>query len=206
MQATIRRFFRATTLTVLLLGPWVLSGATQTTNTEQPAETERTISTPPAQITPRIERRVLTQPEIAPRRTLTPPPAISGRGLTPIDPPLATGPRDTVRAVLGSDAAWTEAVVPVCWENMDAAFADGRAWTQAAVEATWEQVSALDFVGWDACSPTSGGIRIGVAEAGPKVAELGRRLDGLENGMVLNFTFNAWGRYAQPTKSIASAH
>ncbi len=115
------------------------------------------------------------------------------RGLTVIDPVVSTGPDEPSRAVLGSDAVWRDPVIPVCWERMDANFANGRAWTQAAVEASWEKVSNVDFTGWGACAETSRGVRIRVAEAGPSVAELGRALDGMPGGMTLNFTFRSWG-------------
>jgi hypothetical protein len=87
---------------------------------------------------------------------------------------------------------WPSLDIPVCWEALSPDQAQERTWVRSAVQATWEQHSALRFVGWEACAPSSRGIRIGVADINPHTKGLGNQLDGQPNGMVLNFTFEAW--------------
>lgn len=50
------------------------------------------------------------------------------------------------------------------------------------------------FSGWAPCTTTSRGIRIIIADAGPHVQALGQQLDGVINGMLLNFTFDNFSR------------
>ncbi|QRO02689.1 VCBS repeat-containing protein [Archangium violaceum] len=73
---------------------------------------------------------------------------------------------------------------------------------QDAAEGTWGRVSAVDFVGWGACTSTSRGIRINVADTGPHVKQLGSRLDGYVNGMELNFTFANWSPVCQSQREF----
>lgn len=94
-----------------------------------------------------------------------------------------------------SEAIWLEMPIPVCWESMDAAYAEGRSWTRDAVEKSWAKVSDVSFTDWQGCEETSRGIRIEVSEMGPHVDQLGKGLDGLPGGMTLNFTFaGEWGK------------
>jgi len=83
---------------------------------------------------------------------------------------------------------WTTSTIPVCWENIDAAPAAERHWVEDQVAQTWERYSQIDFVGWGACRGDSRGIRIRIKDERPKVETLGMGLDGLKNGMILNFT------------------
>jgi len=97
-------------------------------------------------------------------------------------------------AVADSSALWDQTTIGVCWDTPG--FENEKIWVQDAVARTWMQESALEFVGWQQCEPDSDGIRITVADVadpGPHVAVLGAHLDGLEEGMVLNFTFDNWG-------------
>jgi hypothetical protein len=96
-------------------------------------------------------------------------------------------------AYLASTSIWWNPAIPVCWENPTAANATERGWVEDSVNRTWEAVSAIDFFGWGACASNSQGIRIQIADAGPRVTSLGRGLNGVANGMLLNFTFASWG-------------
>ncbi len=91
-----------------------------------------------------------------------------------------------------STTVWDSPIINVCWENPDGSNAQGRQWVEDAITSTWEAASALDFVGWGACNPNSDGIRILVEDSHPHVKGLGQPISGVENGMVLNFTFNRW--------------
>jgi hypothetical protein len=92
------------------------------------------------------------------------------------------------------DSTWQSKTVEVHWENPDAAPEQERQWVRDAIARTWELHSGLRFTGWDAASPSSRGIRIRIAEEGPHCKRLGRHLDGMPDGMVLNFSFETWCR------------
>ncbi|QDT03105.1 Astacin (Peptidase family M12A) [Rubripirellula lacrimiformis] len=89
-------------------------------------------------------------------------------------------------------AIWPSATIPVTWENPSPANAQERQWVQDAITRTWQAESGLKFTGWGQSQASSTGIRILIADDGPHVKALGRGLDGMRNGMVLNFTFGNW--------------
>lgn len=79
--------------------------------------------------------------------------------------------------------------IAVCWEN-PAGMSEEIGWVRQAVAATWVKVANIEFTGWGQCSTYSRGIRIKISDGHPHVLRLGNKLDGLRNGMELNFTFN----------------
>ena len=90
--------------------------------------------------------------------------------------------------------------VPVCWESLDPATSVERGWVRSAVEETWQRASGVRFSGWDKCAAVSPGVRIGVQDVGPYTLGLGTDLDGVKDGMVLNFTFATWSPDCQATR------
>ena len=110
-------------------------------------------------------------------------------GSTPIDEGVSE--RDDAIYVL-TDAVWSSPVIPVCWENPSKANATARGWVRDAVNRSWESASYVDFVGWGACSASSRGVRIRIADEGPHTKGIGDHLDGVKDGMVLNFTMSKW--------------
>jgi hypothetical protein len=96
-------------------------------------------------------------------------------------------------------AKWQQNSIFVCWESTAAPNLQAMAWTRDAVERTWQYHSALTFVGWGTCAPSNAGIRIQVLDTGPHVKTIGRFLDNMPNGMVLNFTFLAWSPECRDT-------
>ena len=98
-----------------------------------------------------------------------------------------------------STELWNARVIPVCWEN-PGNDATARAWVQSAVASTWSAHSSVVFSGWGQCTAGSRGIRIQIADVNPYVQALGRTLDGMVNGMVLNFTFAAWAPVCAATR------
>jgi hypothetical protein len=87
---------------------------------------------------------------------------------------------------------WKSRNISVCWENPSSNFANEMNWVQDSVINSWQSISLVNFQGWGSCSTDSKGIRIQINDEGPHVKGLGSDLDGLQNGMVLNFTFNNW--------------
>lgn len=98
----------------------------------------------------------------------------------------------TERGNVLKSSVWQNRTIEVHWENPEAAPDEEREWVREAIERTWVKNSGLKFVGWNKATASSNGIRIKIAEEGPHCKRLGRHLDGLQNGMVLNFTFRTW--------------
>lgn len=103
----------------------------------------------------------------------------------------------TDRAFPLEAAIWDFTEIFVCWEDMDAAFADQRKMVQDAVTETWQAASAIEFFGWGACTAGTSGIHIAVKDVGPHVKRLGKFIDGMSEGMVLNFTYENWSPSCQ---------
>ncbi len=91
-----------------------------------------------------------------------------------------------------STVIWDNPEINVCWVNFAESTPAERVWIQAATQRTWEAESDVDFTGWGECGAGENGIRINVADVGPHVVALGDALDGIVNGMSLNFTYNNW--------------
>ncbi len=89
-------------------------------------------------------------------------------------------------------AIWDFPEIFVCWEDMDPAFEDQRALVQKAVTDTWQAASDLEFFGWSECVEDAGGIHIAIKDTAPHVKQLGKFIDGMPEGMVLNFTYDFW--------------
>ncbi len=115
-----------------------------------------------------------------------------------------------------SGSLWRQTDIPVCWEaeTWDPAHDDEREVVQLAVEETWEDAfrrasdetgqARIRFTGWGICDETTApeSIRISVEDDGPHVKNLGRRLRGMAQGMVLNFTFRNWAETCSPLKVL----
>lgn len=83
-------------------------------------------------------------------------------------------------------------IIPVCWEQSGSA--TEKAWVRDAIEQSWDMVSLADFTGWGDCAGNSRGIRIMFEDQGAFTQGLGTRLNGVPNGMHLNFTMETWNR------------
>jgi hypothetical protein len=115
-----------------------------------------------------------------------------GEALEPQESPVPEDMRNTAADLyVASSTLWRPMSIPVCWEN-PGADATQRQWVRNAVARTWEAESGVRFTGWGTCPATSSGIRINISDTGPHVKALGNRLNGMAQGMVLNFTFNNW--------------
>ncbi len=95
---------------------------------------------------------------------------------------------------------WPEGPIPVCWESVDPAEETERGWVRAAVEKTWQGVSAVRFSGWGLCKATDKGMRLRAKDVGPYTLGLGTEIDGVKDGMVLNFVFSSWSPGCQRTR------
>lgn len=90
-------------------------------------------------------------------------------------------------------AKWPFNTIFVCWEDVDPAFVKERALVRQAIEESWQRHSGLRFVGdWQKCNDGAQGIRIAVEDSGPHVKYLGKFINGVPHGMVLNFTYENW--------------
>lgn len=91
---------------------------------------------------------------------------------------------------------WPTTQIPVCWEPSTSEYLQEKKIVQQQIADTWMRNSALNFTGWETCAPRNAGIRIHIDDShpknGPHTKGLGKQLNGVKNGMVLNFTFNNW--------------
>jgi hypothetical protein len=128
-----------------------------------------------------------------PQVTLTPVQTPTGT----VDPTQVPTPTATEsmqeRAAAVRSSIWDNTTIEVCWDTPG--FDEQKSWTQGAIARTWAKESALSFIGWEDCVTNNQGIRITVNDEGPHVKALGRFLNGLVGGMVLNFTFSNWSSF-----------
>jgi hypothetical protein len=92
------------------------------------------------------------------------------------------------RSMWPRDTKTGTTIINVCWENPQG-YSTQIQWVKEAILETWGANANVEFTGWSACSPTSKGIRILISDAHPHCKGLGTQINGLRNGMVLNFTF-----------------
>lgn len=123
---------------------------------------------------------------------LTPNPLYS-----PID--LDAGMVGSPLGYVTSREIWNVDVIPVCWESLADSSATHRQWVRDAVTGSWEANSGISFLGWQECHALSSGVRIVVRdEPGGVLANtshakaVGHGIDGMIDGMLLNFTFQNW--------------
>lgn len=95
-------------------------------------------------------------------------------------------------AYILSGSVWPSTKIYVCWENSSDQNLLDRQTVRQAIADTWEKYSALSFAGWGQCATKSKGIRITVSDEGPHTQGLGKQLDTMPRGMVLNFSFTQW--------------
>lgn len=78
--------------------------------------------------------------------------------------------------------------IPICWENPEG-YSTETSWVRDAIANSWESVANITLQGWGKCHSFSGGVRILIADTRSHTKAIGKGLDGLRNGMELNFTF-----------------
>jgi hypothetical protein len=83
--------------------------------------------------------------------------------------------------------------IAVCWENLDSGdYSAEIKWVRYAIETSWERFSPVRFVGWEVCEESSLAVRILLLDQPTHVKALGPHLQGMKDGVVLNFTFKEW--------------
>ncbi|MBC6996476.1 hypothetical protein QWY85_11405 [Neolewinella lacunae] len=90
-------------------------------------------------------------------------------------------------------AVWDDAEITVCWENPDPSNTRERKLVENAVKNTWEKYSSIQFTGWQKCGTLrilSSELRIKIANEHPHTKGLGKELNHVEAGMVLNFDWD----------------
>ena len=131
--------------------------------------------------------------------------AISARGAGPGGDSLtaqwqqlygAVGIRDMgqhTEAFALKSAVWPAgSTIKVTWENPSPENEGERQLVRAAIEKTWECACGIKFLAWGKYEPGDRGIRILISDEGPYCKRLGKFIDGIESGMVLNLTFKNW--------------
>lgn len=97
-----------------------------------------------------------------------------------------------------STKLWPTNIIGVCWEKTPSAQATQRGWVKDQVTKAYETETGVQFTGWSKCTSGSTGIRIRVADETPHTQDLGVALNGIPNGMTLNFTFMFFEDGEQP--------
>lgn len=94
---------------------------------------------------------------------------------------------------------WPSPTIPVCWVNPVDPQAMG--WVRDQIASTWEAVSAVRFVGWNACtSQDTNSVRIELGEFWPN-SYIGTSGNGRPHSMQLNFTFATFSPgFCQPNR------
>ncbi len=87
---------------------------------------------------------------------------------------------------------WVPPHIPVCWESNDPRHAAERQWVEDALGKTWEASSAVDFVGFGACSAGMPGIHVAQTDGVSETYGLGNELNGVRGGLRLNFDYQRW--------------
>lgn len=87
---------------------------------------------------------------------------------------------------------WKIDQIPVCWENPQSQDAILLELVEQTVNETWSEHSRLEFTGWGDCSNDFPGVRIRIDDVAPHTKALGRHLAGIQDGVVLNFSFERW--------------
>ena len=124
--------------------------------------------------------------------------AASHHALTQDEPRIRVENGDLIiedKAFFLSSAKWQHNSIYVCWENHAELDPSDITLAQNAVKRTWEEHSALNFNFTGDCLENSAGLRVLVEDDSnntPHVKALGQQLDGIKEGIVLNFTFNNW--------------
>lgn len=90
---------------------------------------------------------------------------------------------------------WPTQQISVCWENPTVQNLEERNWVEAAITQQYNDQTAVAFYEWQECGAAN--IRIYAVDAGPHTKGLGRQIDHVRNGMVLNFDFTTWSRICQ---------
>jgi hypothetical protein len=91
-------------------------------------------------------------------------------------------------------ALWpSPGAIPVCWETNG--FEQEKGWVADSIRGSWEAAApAVHFVGWKSCTAGEKGVRIAIRAndpEGPHVRDFGQKLDGIANGVVLDFEFTS---------------
>jgi hypothetical protein len=98
-------------------------------------------------------------------------------------------------------ALWDRVNISVCWENPDPVLQAQMDIVKVSIAASWETASRLRFTGWQKCGPpsveSSQMVRIEIddsdANIGPRTSGLGKQVNGVLHGVLLNLTFRNWG-------------
>jgi hypothetical protein len=97
-------------------------------------------------------------------------------------------------------AVWDQPQIEVCWENPGDNFSVQMQSVRMAITDTWQRASKLKFTGWQKCGPflkDSQSLRVQIADSGPRTLGLGKQLNNVQHGVLLNFTFLRWGPSCQ---------
>lgn len=102
-----------------------------------------------------------------------------------------------IEGYVGDGTAWQFAkgqphTIKVCWET--AGYDAAKETVKDAVRETWSRAANVSFEYWKDCETAFDGVRIAISDTTPHTEGLGKQLRSKRNGVVLNFSFQNWGR------------
>ena len=98
-----------------------------------------------------------------------------------------------IKAFELKNSVWRSGDISVCWENPSEDDGYLRDTVRYAISNTWELHSAVRFTGWGECSDSlPSDIQIRIADEVPHTVDLGKKIQEVPGGMVLNFAFRNW--------------
>ncbi|MCW1401968.1 M12 family metallopeptidase [Novosphingobium sp. MW5] len=102
-----------------------------------------------------------------------------------------------------SRTKWASPRIAVCWEQSALGYSREQGWIKDALSKSWEDASAVQFVGFTACTAGQPGIHVALEDSGARTLGLGRELDKVSNGLRLNPAFSSWNSWCaadEPTR------
>lgn len=103
-----------------------------------------------------------------------------------------TNPHISKFAIEIRGSRWPTSTIWVCWEKDSGSYDAYKALVQNAVHDTWQRVSALNFSGWQTCTEHNKGVHLSIQDIQPETLKVGRYLDTVSGGVILNFTLSKW--------------
>ncbi len=98
---------------------------------------------------------------------------------------------------------WRSNTISVCWDNPLPEYKNMMDTVREAIRQSWEKNSLVNFTDWCPSSQKDGDIHIFISDDGPRTIGMGSEIKNKPKGMILNFSFVAWGATYSSNKVAA---
>lgn len=96
-------------------------------------------------------------------------------------------------------AKWDNPRIAVCWESTTAGFEREKEWIRDSLKQSWEAASAVHFDPILPCTPRKPGIHVTFEDSAARTLALGKHLDTVDRGLLLNPYFGSWNQWCKET-------